>query len=156
MDNSRNRRTDTPGGNPTAAQFSVDLSRSGRASLSAEGGHKWCATVAGAKQDNTFMTPYGHLHRHNGSSFTREVCRIALCLDEILRWNLQPTLKRGILQDFRPICPNPSSIGHGKESFRRPYFMWYCRSSSVRESADVGDVEINRLFHFRRMEKTTG
>jgi hypothetical protein len=40
------------------------------------------------------MTPYGHLHRHNGSSFTREVCRIALCLDEILRWNLQPTLKR--------------------------------------------------------------
>jgi hypothetical protein len=53
------------------------------------------------------MTPYGHLHRHNGSSFTQEVCRIALCLDEILRWNLQPTLKRGILQDFRPICPNP-------------------------------------------------
>jgi hypothetical protein len=93
------------------------------------------------------MTPYGHLHRHNGSSFAREVCRIALCLDETLRWNLQPILRRGILQDFQPISPNPS-IGHGKESFRRPYFIWNCRSSSVRESADLGDIEINRLFHF--------
>lgn len=72
MDDSRNRRADTPGGNPTAAQFSVDLSRGGRASLSAEGGYKRCAMATGAKQDNTFMTPYGHPHRHNGSRFARE------------------------------------------------------------------------------------